>query len=131
MIIWIPGKPIPQGSKNAFVNPRTGKAVMVEAAKGFKEWRKIVADTAREAVGPDWVLLDEPLEMIAEFYLEPPAKSKWPDRPAGKPDCSKLIRAVEDSLTGVVYRDDSLIVTSHIEKHWGEPGVRITIVTIR
>lgn len=39
-----------------------------------------------------------------------------------KPDCTKLIRAVEDALNGVVWHDDSQITRTDVEKLWGAPG---------
>lgn len=133
MEFWVPGVPVPQGSKNGFVNPRTNRVVMVEASKGLKPWRSSVADVAREFVGADWVLLDQPLRAVFEFYFVKPKSTKWPVRPAGKPDSSKLLRAVEDALTGVVYRDDSLLVDSWASKFWADdrgPGclVKITVL---
>ena len=35
------------------------------------------------------------------------------------PDLSKLWRAVEDSLTGIVYKDDSQVVQLALQKRWG------------
>ena len=130
---WVAGVPVPQGSKTGFVNPKSGRVVMVESAKGLKFWRESVAVAAREFVGADWVLLDQPLRAVFEFYLPAPKSSKWKLRPAGKPDSSKLLRAVEDALTGVVYRDDSLLVDSWASKFWADdrgPGclVKITVL---
>jgi Holliday junction resolvase RusA-like endonuclease len=42
--------------------------------------------------------------------------------PSVKPDVLKLARAAEDSLTGVLYSDDALIVDEHLLKLWGEPA---------
>jgi len=44
-----------------------------------------------------------------------------PAFPVTKPDSLKLGRAVEDSLTGVVFRDDSQVVEHRIAKRWGTP----------
>jgi Holliday junction resolvase RusA-like endonuclease len=39
--------------------------------------------------------------------------------PTSRPDLLKHIRALEDALTGVVWRDDSQIIEQHLEKRWG------------
>jgi Holliday junction resolvase RusA-like endonuclease len=56
-----------------------------------------------------------------------------------RPDVLKLARAVEDALTGIVWRDDSQIVSERLWKGWfpgpyetpglTETGVQITVVT--
>jgi Holliday junction resolvase RusA-like endonuclease len=38
-----------------------------------------------------------------------------------KPDVLKLARAVEDALTGILYRDDAQIVTEVLRKRYGDP----------
>jgi len=51
--------------------------------------------------------------------------------PIARPDSLKLGRAVEDALTGVVYKDDSQVCDHHIFKRFcdnGEqPGVNVVI----
>lgn len=42
--------------------------------------------------------------------------------PATRPDVLKLARCAEDSLTGIVWRDDAQIVEEHLFKYWGEPA---------
>ncbi len=50
--------------------------------------------------------------------------------PASKPDTIKLTRCVEDALQGVVYVNDSQIVTHWLYKKWGEPArVEVSIST--
>lgn len=49
-------------------------------------------------------------------------------RPTKKPDGSNVLKAVEDALNGIAYRDDSQIVTSHIEKWYSdEPHTDVII----
>jgi Holliday junction resolvase RusA-like endonuclease len=40
-------------------------------------------------------------------------------RPTGKPDCDNILKCVGDSLNGVVWRDDSIIVDLMIRKFYG------------
>ena len=45
-----------------------------------------------------------------------------PAFPATKPDTTKLTRALEDALTGIVWTDDSRNVVVRAEKVYAEPG---------
>jgi Holliday junction resolvase RusA-like endonuclease len=45
-----------------------------------------------------------------------------PRHPTVKPDLLKLARAVEDALSGIVYRDDAQITTEILQKAYGEPA---------
>ena len=89
----------------------------------LKRWRKAVRSAAflawRESHGdtsPDpWECA---VELAFEFVVPRPESDwlasgalrkgarRWPTT---KPDLSKLVRAVEDSLSGVVYRDDAQV----------------------
>lgn len=132
--IFIPGKPAPGGSKRA-IPTKKGKIAVVDDAKGNRDWKSRVADQARIAWG-DKPLLDQPIVVRATFFVLRPKghfgvkglKPSAPEFPTTKPDLTKLFRATEDALTGVVWRDDPLIVEQHIRKAYGEkPGVYLLI----
>jgi Holliday junction resolvase RusA-like endonuclease len=125
------------GSKRAFPNPKTGRMIVTETVKGSKDWQASVRAVAREAyTGP---LLTGPLAVTMHFYRPRPAshygsgrnsaivKPSAPSAPATRPDVLKLARGVEDSLSGVLYRDDAQIVSETIEKRYGEPA-RVELV---
>lgn len=40
--------------------------------------------------------------------------------PETRPDADKLLRAVGDALTGVVYRDDAQLTTVVVRKRWAK-----------
>jgi Holliday junction resolvase RusA-like endonuclease len=122
------GLPAPQGSKRAFRNSHTGRIHMVESSAKVKPWRQDVAAAAVRYIeglnvaGVGWELLTGPVRLQIMFVLPRP-KGHWrtgrnahllrdsaPAYPAGKPDISKLVRATEDALTNVVWRDDSQVV---------------------
>lgn len=127
------GTPKPQGSKRAFVVG--GRAVMTESNKaGHADWRATVQQAAIAAMG-ERPPVDGPLEVLVTFALRRPAshpktKRTWP---TARPDIDKLVRAVNDSCTHVVWRDDAQIVEQRIRKVWAEidvpmqPGVRIVV----
>jgi len=139
-VLFVPGLAQPAGSKRGFVI--NGRAVITDANAKSRPWKTHVSALAREAWG-DRALLDEPLFMSLDFTMPRPrshfgtgknaAKLK-PAAPvwhASKPDRSKLTRAVEDALTGVLWRDDTLVVAGPITKRYGEkPGVSIRVCPI-
>lgn len=119
------GLPAPQGSKKYVGhrrNKQTGKElpVLVESSKKVTPWRRVVAQTAL-TVRPK-VLLEGPLVADMVFSMPRPAGHFGTGRNAGRlkpsaplvpsvmPDLSKLARSTEDALTGLVWRDDSLVV---------------------
>jgi Holliday junction resolvase RusA-like endonuclease len=124
----VTGDPASQGS-HAIMN---GRIVQVNSSK-HKAWRKAIVQEAIATLPNDWVSIDEPCELIVNFYLPKP---KTVDRqlPSVSPDLDKLIRAVGDSLTdsGVVI-DDSRIVRISARKLYAEgiqPGATIQVKTL-
>ena len=65
------------------------------------------------------------------FHRPPPARAcgkrglrpSAPPYPATRPDVTKLLRAVEDAATGLLWADDAQIVTQSAAKRYGDgPG---------
>jgi Holliday junction resolvase RusA-like endonuclease len=124
----VTGDPASQGS-HAIMN---GRIVQVNSSK-HKAWRKAIVQEAIATLPDDWQPIDEPCELIVNFYLPKP---KTVDRqlPSVSPDLDKLIRAVGDSLSdsGVVI-DDSRIVRISARKLYAEgiaPGATIQVKTL-
>lgn len=123
----------PAGSKRAFTPNGAKHPVIVDTSgKAGKAWRQDVIHCATTAYsGP---LLDGPLEVSFTFYRERPKghyrtgknasllRDVAPTFPVTRPDALKLARAVEDALTGVLWRDDSQIVDEHLYKRYGSPA---------
>jgi Holliday junction resolvase RusA-like endonuclease len=42
--------------------------------------------------------------------------------PTTKPDSLKLARGAEDSLTGIIYRDDAQVIDLNVKKRYGSPA---------
>lgn len=141
------GKPITQGSKQAFV--RGGRAYIVDVSnkktktlpsRRLDKWRDKVAAAGRLAMkaDPPW---EGPIRLDLEFVLTRPEGhyTKVGQRlrkgasieHVSKPDRGKLARAVEDALSGVVYRDDSQITCGEPTKRYaardGYAGVVIRV----
>jgi crossover junction endodeoxyribonuclease RusA len=102
------GRPAPQGSKKSIGNNR-----FVESSKFLPAWRKAVRVAAEEAVTASmWARVSGPVELEVMFYLDRPSsisKTKRP-YPIVPPDVDKLLRGVQDSLSGVIYEDDAQII---------------------
>lgn len=70
--------------------------------------------------------------VCAKFFLEPPGRvaKSWP-YPTKVPDIDKLLRAVLDSLTHVVYVDDAQVIEVMASKRFASTpdrmGAEITI----
>jgi Holliday junction resolvase RusA-like endonuclease len=128
------GKPEPQGSISGFKTKR-GAYILTSANRNLKSFRQevsVAALVARHNAGfMDLVFgKHEPIELIAAFYLHrPPSIPKKRSSHAVKPDLSKLVRSIEDSLTGIIYKDDAQIVCyNRIHKFYGEPErVELTV----
>ena len=124
----VTGNPASQGSHAIMY----GRIVQVNSSK-HKAWRKAIVQEAIATLPADWTPIDDPCELIVNFYLPKP---KTVDRqlPSVSPDLDKLIRAVGDSLTdsGVV-TDDSRIVRISARKLYAEgiePGATIQVKTL-
>jgi len=121
------GTPAPQGSK---IRTRWG---VRDDNPATKPWRANVAGEAAAAWHGN-PLISGPVEVDATFVFPRPkshfgtgrsADTLKPSAPlwhATKPDGDKLARAIGDALTGVVLRDDSLIVAWKIRKVYGAPA---------
>lgn len=122
------GRPAPQGSKQAYPIYRgkrgakvfTGKVSQVEMSPHLKAWRTIVAEAAKAVKPPR--PLEGYLAASMVFSIGRP-KSHYrtgrfahllrddaPLAPNKRPDLSKLLRATEDALNGIVWADDELVI---------------------
>jgi Holliday junction resolvase RusA-like endonuclease len=83
----------------------------------FKAVVKTVAAAAYK--GPP---LDGPLSVNVRFVMPRPQMKVWKKRPmprywhTGKPDHDNLSKAFQDSLNGLLWKDDSQICCSFVEK---------------
>lgn len=136
---WCPGLPKPGGSKKAFYNAKLGRSLIVDASNN-KDWRASLGVYAQQARG-DQPLYDEPLKLTVYFIMPRPKnhfrangelKPNAPVYHTSRPDTTKLLRCLEDALTNVVWRDDSLIVIQDVEKRYGiQPGASVYVETTK
>lgn len=134
------GDPATAGSKAPFIyKGKDGKvrAGMAPASKKTKPWMQQVSQTAiSEYDGP---VLTGAVWYNLKFYFHRPKshygtgrnaskiKSSSPEHHTKKPDLVKLVRAVEDALTGIIWKDDSQVVMGVIGKYYTEEKSRVEI----
>ena len=138
------GLPKPAGSKRGFAIRKngqlTGRVAVVDACQESREWKTVVAREAAITMNERRQMFTGPLRLRLSFRMPRlkghfgtgrnanVLKANAPARPTVKPDLLKLARAVEDALTGIVWRDDAQIVIEELEKLYGScPGCRIEI----
>lgn len=121
-----------RGSKQAGLIPKrgggfvekNGRPIVVarDMNKKSKGWMQEVKVAANKAYcGAD--LITQPITLTAKFYFNRPSshygsgknsQALKPSAPlvhAQSPDLAKLLRSLEDALTGVVWQDDKLVWT--------------------
>lgn len=128
------GEPKPSGSKRGFpIKRRDGSigVAMTHDNPKTQSWQRAVAEAAREAYSGS--LLMGPVDVTITFIYPRPKshfgtgrnsgklKGSAPDHKITKPDVLKCGRAIEDALTGIIWRDDSQVTEIRCAKTWGEP----------
>lgn len=123
---WVPGIPRPQGSKR-----HVGGGRMIESSKYLPAWRRAVT---LSIAGKGYI--GGSVELGVTFYMPHNATSRKEGRIHAyvSPDLSKLIRAVEDSITDAgLWDDDARVVKCTAVKIYETdrgPGVNVTIKAI-
>lgn len=135
------GTPAPQGSKRAFRNRHSGRIALVESSRRVAPWRSDVRDAAVATIAahPEHgrhsaIPFHGPVAVDLAFRLPRPKghygsgrnarvlRPSAPLAPAGKPDLDKLVRAVFDALSGLVWADDAQVVALYTEKLYADEG---------
>lgn len=110
---FVSGTPVPQGSLK-FIK---GRAIH-QGAERLALWRADIAHMAK-------LYMNQKIEGAVYVKLSfrlPVPKTVKRSRPYVRPDIDKLIRAVLDGLTGVVYDDDAQVCRVASEKVYGPKG---------
>lgn len=138
--LCIPGPPATAGSKT-IGRTKDGRTFIRPANKRQKPWMETVRAEASLSMR-DQELSRGPITLEVEVRLARPknhyrtgkhageVKPTAPRFPTGKPDLTKIVRAVEDALTGTVWRDDAQVVHQGNDKGYawnGKPVTRITV----
>ena len=127
--IEIHGEQRPAGSKRAFPFRKHDGSLGVRVSHDNPKsanWMRDVGFCASECYKGQ--PLEGPVRLEIEFERVRPkghfgakgVKASAPAFPIVKPDLTKLVRAVEDGLKGICWRDDSQVVQQNTIKRWGE-----------
>lgn len=144
---FVPGTPETAGSKRTFImkikdRPGTSakdyRAIVTDDNPRGEKWKKKCAAMAR--VAHQGQPLTGPLQLDVTFILARPIghfgtgknagvlKPGAPQYPTVRPDATKLLRCIEDGLTGVLWADDATIVAQHVFKEYGPTeGARVAV----
>jgi crossover junction endodeoxyribonuclease RusA len=139
--LFIPGKPVPQGSGKAITSRSTNRAIFLhsnrEQLKGFRAAVKAAVEKAgvtEPITGPVRVRCDFFLPRPKAHYRANGSRLRIdaPVFPTTRPDVDKLLRAVNDALTEAgAWKDDSQVVLLNGAKFYasseGELGTVIEI----
>jgi Holliday junction resolvase RusA-like endonuclease len=118
---------------------RMGSFIRKYQPKKNEDWKSYIRVSASSQIPDEFAIFDTAIRFNATFVFSIPKsmkKSTQREIIAGrieykttKPDlCDNLCKGVCDALTGIVYRDDSLIAEVHSKKIYGtNPRIEITI----
>lgn len=133
--LWFAGEPVAKGRPRATVI--AGRARLYTPANTRKH-----ESALRYAIAQEWgerAPFDEPVSVTISVYLPIPKSFSKRKRdaainrlvwPAKRPDLDNFMKAVWDSMNGVVIRDDAQIVHAETWKLYGErPGIHIMMTT--
>lgn len=129
----VDANPVPKGRPKF---SKIGGFVRTYTPKKTSDYETIVRETAQQAMGPT-----EPLETPTAVYLYirlpiPQSYSKkrkeaclsGQEKPIKKPDIDNLAKSILDGINGVIWKDDSQIVSLHITKVYASgTGVDVLI----
>lgn len=108
-----------KGSLISGVGKKTGR-VYSHSPKSTIRWEARVAQEAQEAMKGEASLMEGPLAVIIRFRLPKPKSAKKNSLPDKRPDLDKLIRAVLDGMSKIVYKDDGQVTDLSVAKRYGE-----------
>ena len=121
----VEGAPRPKGSWR-----HVGAGRVISAAKGLDAWERAVRQAAQHAMVVPRVSGDA-LQVTLCFRMPRPACREADVWHATRPDLDKLIRAVLDAMSGIVYDDDAQIcwvnALARYEDETMSPGVAVTV----
>lgn len=116
---------LPRGKGRPRFVRATGNAYTPQTTRSYEAALRYAAQV--KMAGKAW--LEGPLRIEALFAFPVPAS--WPNkrradalaglvRPTGKPDIDNLIKSLGDAFNGVVWRDDSQVVSAQVAKRYSD-----------
>ena len=132
----MPGQPVGKGRPRATV--RAGRARLYTPAKTEKYEARVALFAQQAMAGRPVMAGPVALSVTALF----PIPTSWPkkrqaaaragtEQHTKRPDADNCAKAILDGLNGVVWKDDSQVVTLSIEKRYAEvPRVEVLVVPL-
>ena len=120
---------------------RRGRGVVAYEKKKMRTWRAECSKLIGEAFGTE-KLIEGPLKIDATFYIQPPkyafSKKKFKEKLEAeenfcskKPDIDNYLKALLDSMTGIVFKDDGQVVECRARKLYSlKPRIEFIIKEI-
>jgi len=128
LMFTVEGNPVPKGRPRF---ARRGKFVSTYSPKTTVDYESKISEAAKQAMGSS-----EPLKtpIAAYIYITLPIPASYTkkrtadclkgfERPTKKSDIDNYCKAVFDGMNGIVYVDDSQIVSLHSTKVYGTIGM--------
>lgn len=148
--IFVPGAAVPQGrpritTRSGFpraydpAKSRNYKALVARIA-GARIAEMTKADAAGDGEGLRFPIADAVCLSVTEHREIPRSWSRKKHvnalaediQPVSRPDLDNVVKALKDALTGVVWRDDSVVTEIHAAKIYSDtPGVEIIVSAAR
>ena len=136
LMFEIPGSPIGQGRPKFSTINGHAKAYDPEKSRNYKAYVRLLATQSMKDSG--FTMIEGPCCLSIDAYFEvPKSKSKkfreaalsGLEYPTKKPDIDNIIKAIQDALNGLAYKDDALIVRLHTVKLYSEiPRVEVSLI---
>lgn len=133
--LHIAGEPMAVQSVRAV---RMGKGIRTFQPKKVEDWKSYVRVNILNQLPEGWTVLDEPLAV--KYTLKfPPLKSMKKTElrqiEAGeivykpkKPDFDNCLKGLNDCLSGIVWRDDALVVKASVSKIYAlNPEIEVIV----
>jgi Holliday junction resolvase RusA-like endonuclease len=115
----------------------------MDTAKNKDLWQNMVSLVARKAVSDQqWLQTCHAVNLSVTFLFKRPKshyrsgknamvlKGAAPNRHTQKPDLTKLVRCLEDALTGIIWNDDCQVVETSAQKKWAERDSAMALVRV-
>jgi Holliday junction resolvase RusA-like endonuclease len=128
VIFQVDGTPVPKGRPRF---ARRGKFVSTYSPKTTVDYETKVSDAAKQAMGSQ-----KPLEgpVVACIYITLPIPASYSkkriqaclsgeERPTKRSDIDNFCKAIFDGMNGIVFSDDSQVVSLHATKVYGTIGM--------
>ena len=135
LMFEIPGSPIGQGRPKFSTINGHAKAYDPEKSRNYKAYVRMLATQAMKETG--FERIDGPCAVLINAFFEVPkskskrfreAALKGTERPTKKPDADNIVKAIQDALNGLVYKDDAYIVHLACQKFYSDnPRVEVFV----